>query len=124
MFFGFMLYLQWEAMLISYLATRNTVLPFDSLQSMLDNTDFALTMKHGSAQLDSFKTSKDPLWQKIWKDRIEPHVDFMTSYAGNIISTVGQFDQIQKIWIIIDFVINEPTFFSPNIYSIVYPRIM
>ena len=40
LFFGTMMFWQWEAMLVSYLATRVTVLPFSTLEDMIANTDF------------------------------------------------------------------------------------
>ena len=49
MAFGFLLYLQWEAMLISYLATRVIVLPFDGISSLVENSDFKIGLSPGSS---------------------------------------------------------------------------
>ncbi len=79
--FGLMVYYHWEAMLISYLATRVIVLPFTGIKSLVDNTDFRIAVIPGSSFMDAFKFAKDPNWQKAWKDRIEPYLD---EYRGHV----------------------------------------
>jgi hypothetical protein len=42
-----MIYWHWEAMLISYLATRVIVLPFNSIPELLDKSDFLIALNPG-----------------------------------------------------------------------------
>ena len=79
-----MFYLQWEAMLISYLARRVINVPFDGISTLVTTTDFKITLMPGTSIEDSFKTSTDPLWQKAWTDRIEPFLDEYKPYYGII----------------------------------------
>ena len=87
MAFGFMLYLQWEAMLISYLAQRVTVIPFDSIPKLVADTDFKISLMPGTSFEDVFKTATDPYWQKAWNDRIEPFLEDYRPYYGNSIKS-------------------------------------
>ena len=73
LFFGTMMFWQWEAMLVSYLATRTTVLPFDGLAGLMSSSDFRILTLYESSQEDLFKVSKNPLWQSAWIDRVQPH---------------------------------------------------
>ncbi|TRY79476.1 hypothetical protein TCAL_06563, partial [Tigriopus californicus] len=68
-------------MLISFLATRVIVLPFNSLQGLVDESDFRISLSPGTSYMDAFKQSQDPIWQKAWKDRIEP---YLSSYSNDI----------------------------------------
>ena len=72
-FFATMMWWQWEAMLVSYLATRTTVLPFDGLAGLMSSSDFRVLTLYESSQEDLFKVSKNPLWQSAWIDRVQPH---------------------------------------------------
>ena len=78
-----MLYLQWEAMLISYLARRVINVPFDGISTLVTATDFKITLMPGTSIEDAFKTSTDPFWQKAWTDRIEPFLDEYKPFYGN-----------------------------------------
>ncbi len=40
------IYWHWEAMLISFLQVRKTVLPFSSLEDLYENTDFNVSFDH------------------------------------------------------------------------------
>ena len=95
--FGFMLYLQWEAMLISYLARRVINVPFDGISTLVTATDFKITLMPGTSIEDAFKTSTDPFWQKAWTDRIEPFLDGYKSYYGNISKFQQRFDFLNFI---------------------------
>ena len=67
---GLLIYFHWEAMLISYLATRTVIYPFSNLQEMYES-DFKLYTLPNSAMWDSFKHGDD-LWKKIYKG---PYLD-------------------------------------------------
>ena len=74
-FFGTMIFWHWEAMLISYLATRTISLPFKDITDLVVNTQFRIIFLPGSTNEDAFKTSKDPIWQAAWTDRVKPHLE-------------------------------------------------
>ena len=44
MIIGFMLYLHWEARLISYLAVRDVIKPFADIQGLLRDSDFQIAV--------------------------------------------------------------------------------
>ena len=56
LFFGTIMYLHWEAMLISYLATRVTVLPFNGVPDLVRKSQFRIIVTPGSSYEDDFKT--------------------------------------------------------------------
>ena len=62
-------------MLISYLATRVIVLPFNSIKELVDKSNFVISLFPGSAYEDAFKFADDPDWQRAWTGRIEPYLD-------------------------------------------------
>ena len=84
-----LLYWHWEAMLVSYLATRKTVLPFHTLSEMYENTDFRLALIPSTSFEDSFKYSTDPLWQKIFKERLQPHLQEYSDYPDHLSDMVS-----------------------------------
>ena len=61
-------------MLISYLATKVIVLPFDGVAGLL-TTPFKIALKPGTSYEDAFKTSTDPTWQQAWTGRIQPYLE-------------------------------------------------
>ena len=74
-FFGTMIFWHWEAMLISYLATRTISLPFKDISDLVVNTQFRIILPPGTRHEDDFKTSTDPIWQAAWTDRVKPHLN-------------------------------------------------
>ena len=83
---GFMLFSLWKAKLISYLAQRSIVLPFDGVESLMLTSDYKIFAWPSSAQTDSFKLSKVPLWQQAWLERMEPNQEFYKEYIGGTYS--------------------------------------
>ena len=79
---GVILYFHWEAMLISYLATRNVIYPFKDLREMYEETDFKFYTLPGSAMWSSFKDSDDELWRNIHRDMFEPNAEWFDQYKG------------------------------------------
>ena len=57
---GYVLYLLWEAMLISYLSDRTTILPFTDIATLLSKSDYKIGLMVGSSQENSFRYSEDP----------------------------------------------------------------
>jgi hypothetical protein len=73
-------YWYWEAMLVSYLSARVTVLPFNSIAQMVRTSEYRLYVDPGSAHEDVFKYSTDPVMQEAWTKKIEP---YMEEYKAN-----------------------------------------
>ena len=80
-----LLYWHWEAMLISYLATRVIVLPFNNIDELVKSTSFKIALNPGSSYEDAFKFATDPSWQVAWKERIEPDLQDYKGYSANMI---------------------------------------
>ena len=80
--FGFLLYLQWEAMLISYLARKVINIPFNDISTLVTKTDFKIAVRFGTSFEDAFKTATDPFWQEAWIDRVEPYLKDYKPYYG------------------------------------------
>ena len=80
-----LLYWHWEAMLISYLATRVIVLPFKNIEELVKTTSFKIALNPGTSYEDAFKYSTEPSWQEAYKYRIEPYLDNYHGHAANMI---------------------------------------
>ena len=91
---GLLLYIMWEAMLVTYLATRFTVLPFDGIATLVKNSNFKIAVSPGTSQNDAFKLSTDPLWKEAWQQRIEPFQEGYSAIPSNFNST--SFDRTKK----------------------------
>ena len=92
-FFGTMIFWHWEAMLISYLATRVISLPFQDIPDLVANTQFRIILMPGTSYEDDFKTSTDPTWQTAWTDRVQPHLEehdgFLTQDLADLLTMDG-----------------------------------
>ena len=80
-----MLWYHWEAMLISYLAIRKTVVPFTSMDELVDKTSFKVAVWPGTLSEDTFKFATEKAWQTAWTDRIEPYLDNYADNGGKMI---------------------------------------
>ena len=85
MLFSAILYYLWEAMLISYLAARVTVLPFTGIETLVANSDFKIAVNPNSYQQSVFENSVDPIWQTAWQDRIKPHMKYYEEIIGIVL---------------------------------------
>ena len=56
-------------------------MPFTTIEDMYQNTDFRLALVPSTTYEDNFKYSPDPLWQTIYKERLEPH---LAEYDGSV----------------------------------------
>ena len=92
-FFGAMIFWHWEAMLISYLATRTVSLPFKDISDLVVNTQFRIILVPGTSLEDDFKTSTDPIWQAAWTDRVQPHLE---EHVGYLLSDPKFADKLAK----------------------------
>ena len=79
---GLILNVSWNANLISYLSTHKISMPFESLEKLLQATNFKIAIIPESAQEDNFKLSSDPIKQKIYNQRIKPYLYDFDSYSG------------------------------------------
>jgi len=79
-FFGNMFFWHWEAMLISYLATRTISLPFKDITDLMINTQYRIILAPGTSYVDDFRTSTDPIWQAAWTDRVQPYLEEFVGY--------------------------------------------
>ena len=86
---GLLVYYHWEAMLVVYLASRKTVLPFTNVENMYSKTPFRLAMIPDTSYVDGFKYSLDPRWQRIYNERIEPHLQEYIDYPGHLSDMVN-----------------------------------
>ena len=73
----------WEAMLVTYLSTRKTIMPFNTLEEMYLNTNFRLALIPNTAYEDAFKYSSDPMIQTIYEERIKPHLQEYLDYPNH-----------------------------------------
>ena len=69
LFFGTLMFWHWEAMLISYLASRVIVMPFNDIAQLVSDTDFRIILNPSTSFEDAFKFSQDPDWQAAWIQR-------------------------------------------------------
>ena len=80
MIYGLLLNVSWNANLISYLSTSKTILPFTSLETLIDSTNYKITVIPGTAQVESFKDHEVPIRQKAWDERIQPNLEQYSSW--------------------------------------------
>ena len=80
LFGSFMIYMYWEAMLISFLAVKKTYLPFQNLKELADSSNYKLKVGRGLVHLDRFRYSNDPSHESIWKRQIAPNLNDLPLY--------------------------------------------
>ena len=85
---GALIYYHWEAMLVSYLSTRKTTLPFNTLEEMYRNTEIRLALIPSTSFEDQFKYSPDPFWRKIYEERLEPSLKEYSDYPDHMFDMV------------------------------------
>ena len=83
-----LLFWHWEAMLVSYLATRKTVLPFQTLEEMYLNTDFRLALIPSTVFEDAFKYSTDPIWSAIYEQRLKDHLPEYKDFPDHLFDMI------------------------------------
>ena len=80
----FLLMKHWEAILISFLAKQTVALPFNNLREFYENTNDRLMIMPGGMIENDFRYSNDTLWQKVFHERIEPHLEEVKAYPDFI----------------------------------------
>ena len=77
---GILFYYYWESSLYSFLATRRSYLPFRSLNDLDKTSQYKLLTPKGTFLLDLFRYSNDPLYKKVWEEKMKPYVDEFPLY--------------------------------------------
>ena len=78
-------FLNWSftANIISKLLNKVTEKPFTDVRTLVQNTDYLISVYPSSAQEDRFKLSTDHYNQLAYTERIKPYLeDFAKSYGG------------------------------------------
>ena len=57
-------------------------MPFTSVEELYLKTNFRLALMPSSSNEDIFKYSPNPLWRKVYEERIEPHLEEYASHAS------------------------------------------
>ena len=65
--------------MISYLATRKIVLPFNNVEELVKTSNYKIALVPGTNAENVFRYSSDKWWQQAWSERIEP---YLQNYAG------------------------------------------
>ena len=76
-----LIYYYWEAMLISYLSTRVTSIPFNSMQGLL-NSSYSFYTEPGSSYWDTFKFG-NPIWKEIFDKKLKPYEEEYNDFMVN-----------------------------------------
>ena len=69
-------------MLISYLSARTIILPFKDIEEWMLKTDSKMFVEPYSAQMDFFRYSSVPIFQRVYTERIEPNLPFYVDFLG------------------------------------------
>ena len=78
------MYKVWEAGLEASILVRKVNLPFDGLESLLLNSDYKVAVLPDSVYADEIKYSNILMWQKAWKERVEPYLEDYKPYYGKL----------------------------------------
>ena len=87
-----LIYYYWEAMLISYLSTRVTPIPFESIEGLLDSS-YSFYAKPGSSYWDSFQYGTNPTWREVFQEKLKP---FEKEYTDYMMSTDDQWAWVME----------------------------
>ena len=63
-----------EVVIPIFVPDRIISLPFKTIPELVANTQYKILLIPGTSFEDSFRYSKDPVWQTAFKDRIEEHL--------------------------------------------------
>ena len=73
------------------------MLPFTTVEDMYKNTQFRLAMIPATSYEDNFKYSPDPMWQKIYAERIQPHLQEYADYQEQMVHFIED-DFTTALW--------------------------
>ena len=77
------MYAHWESEIYAHLSVRRIILPFNSMQDLLTNTDMKVMTLLESPFSNRFEFSKDSDRLRIWNERIKPNIKIFDKYSGN-----------------------------------------
>ena len=78
---GMTIYTLWDAELMSFLASRKTILPFENIEELIKTSKYKLVLsKNAGVYLDRFRHSDDPHRTTLWQRDVEPRLDDMPLY--------------------------------------------
>ena len=97
MTFGLLINLAWQANLISYLTISKLFLPFTNFESLVKTSDFQIAIVPGSSDEDMFKLSLNPIYQRAWKEKIEPNMEEYKEYDYTNIIQILRNDQSMAV---------------------------
>ena len=97
MTFGLLINLAWQANLISYLTISKLFIPFTNFESLVKTSDFQIAIVPGSSDEDMFKLSLNPIYQRAWKERIEPNMEEYKEYDYTNIIQILRNDQSMAV---------------------------
>ena len=71
-------------MLISYLASRKTVVPFKNIPELLEKTNYRVATAPGSAYSEAFRKSDNENYKRVWNERMQPYLDEYRSFVSKL----------------------------------------
>ena len=74
----------WQAILITYLTSRKMTMPFSTIEDLYHKTNFRLALIPNSAHEDDFKYSLDPIYKKIYEERVKPYLQEYLNYPNHL----------------------------------------
>lgn len=77
------MYAHWEAEIYVYLSARKIVLPFNTMQDLLTNTDMKVMTFLGTTCSNAFEFSNESDRVRIWHERMKPNLEIYYEYGGN-----------------------------------------
>jgi hypothetical protein len=101
--FGSLSYWYWEAMLISYLATKVISLPFTSIPQLIKTSDYRIALTPGSSQEDTFKFSNDQDWAVGYTERIQPYLEEYFKYTNGSVMGMSILDSNTETAVYMDY---------------------
>ena len=100
---GMIFFYHWDAVLIAHMSVKNINSPLKNLKELSESPQFKFIVSQGTAHLDYFRYSNDPINSKLWNDKILPYFDDLPRYHEiekrilNDPYTVAYFDSIMKM---------------------------
>ena len=77
---GMIFFYHWDAVLIAHMSVKNIYSPLKNLKELSESPQFKFIVSQGTAHLDYFRYSNDPIKSKLWNDKILPYFDDLPRY--------------------------------------------
>ncbi len=69
--------------MISSLSARTIILPFKNVEELMLKSDDKIFVQPYSAQMDAFRYSSVPIFERVYSERIEPNLPFYVDFFKN-----------------------------------------